>query len=108
MARPYRRRGGFWGGKFIAAEGTALVACDRMTLTLEDCQIDLNKRSVDMLVSEEELSKRRAQWKREIRPHQTPWQQIYRETVGPLATGGCMELATAYQKVWQSKPRNNH
>ena len=61
-----------------------------------------------MLVSDEELAKRRAELKLEIAPHQTPWQEIFRNTVGPLATGGCMELATAYQKVYQSKPRNNH
>ena len=85
-----------------AGEGLALLQHG------DTIRVDLNKRSVDMLVSEEELTKRRAQWKREIRPHQTPWQQIYRETVGPLATGGCMELATAYQKVWKAKPRNNH
>ena len=85
-----------------AGEGLALLQHG------DTIRVDLNKRSVDMLVSEEELTKRRAQWEREIRPHQTPWQQIYRETVGPLATGGCMELATAYQKVWKAKPRNNH
>ena len=71
-------------------------------------RVDLNTRSVDMLVSKEEIIKRRAEWKSEIRPHQTPWQQIYRETVGSLATGGCMELATEYQRVWRAKPRNNH
>ena len=61
-----------------------------------------------MLVSDEELAKRRTALKLEIPRNQTPWQEIYRNTVGPLATGGCMELATAYHKVYQAKPRNNH
>ena len=32
-------------------------------------------------------------------PNQTPWQEIYRNTVGQQSTGGCIELATRYQNV---------
>tara|TARA_B100002052_G_scaffold55169_1_gene48409 strand:+ start:1313 stop:3082 length:1770 start_codon:yes stop_codon:yes gene_type:complete len=87
-----------------AAEGEGLALLRHG----DTIRVDLNKRTVNMLVSDEELAKRRAELKLEIAPHQTPWQEIFRNTVGPLATGGCMELATAYQKVYQSKPRNNH
>jgi dihydroxy-acid dehydratase len=31
--------------------------------------------------------------------HQTPWQELYRTTVGQHATGACLELATRYQDI---------
>lgn len=71
-------------------------------------RVDLNEKSVNMLVSDDELENRRLTVSVEVPPHQTPWQEIYRSTVGPLSTGGCMELATAYHNVRQAKPRNNH
>ena len=40
--------------------------------------------------------------------HQTPWQEIYRANVGQLAEGGCLELATAYQRIRRDLPRDNH
>jgi hypothetical protein len=40
--------------------------------------------------------------------HQTPWQEIYRKHVGQLAQGGCLELATAYQRIAHDLPRDNH
>ena len=85
-----------------AGEGLAILK------TGDLIRIDLNERSVNMLVSDDELEQRRKDLNMEARPHQTPWQEIYRSTVGPLATGGCMELATAYQKAYKAMPRNNH
>ena len=40
--------------------------------------------------------------------HQTPWQELYRRNVGQLADGGCLEFATAYQRVGEKLPRDNH
>ena len=31
--------------------------------------------------------------------NQTPWQELYRSTVGQQATGACMELATRYHDI---------
>ena len=31
--------------------------------------------------------------------NQTPWQELYRSTVGQQATGACMEFATRYQDI---------
>jgi dihydroxy-acid dehydratase len=76
--------------------------------TGDTIRIDLNKRSVDMLVDDAELERRWAAAPPPVPAHQTPWQELYRANVGPLATGGCLELATAYHAVWQSKPRHNH
>ena len=38
----------------------------------------------------------------------SPWQEIYRKNVGQLADGGCLELATAYQRIVKHIPRDNH
>lgn len=73
-------------------------------------RIDLVKCRVDVLISDEELAERRAAHVEAELVNQTPWQQIYRETVGQLSTGGCMELATAYQDVARTMgtPRHSH
>ena len=41
---------------------------------------------------------------------QTPWQALYRQLVGQLSTGGCLEPATLYLKVVETRgdPRHSH
>ena len=69
-------------------------------------RIDLNDRSVNMLVSDEELQSRRDNLQLPDLIHHTPWQEIYRNTVGQLDTGACMELAVKYQKIRKTIPRH--
>ena len=71
-------------------------------------RIDLNSGQCDMLVSDEELARRKAEGIPAVPPSQTPWQEIYRSTVGQLETGACMELALKYQGVAKVLPRHNH
>lgn len=71
-------------------------------------RLDLNACRLDALVDEAEWEARRAAWVSPELRHQTPWQEIYRTHVGQLADGGCLELATAYHKVGQDLPRDNH
>ncbi|MBO9535224.1 IlvD/Edd family dehydratase [Herbaspirillum sp.] len=71
-------------------------------------RIDLNTGRCDMLVSDEELARRKTEGIPAVPPSQTPWQEIYRSTVGQLETGACMELAVKYQGVAQTLPRHNH
>lgn len=71
-------------------------------------RLDLNTSSLNALVPEDEWTARRVAWTPPELHHQTPWQEIYRTHVGQLAEGGCLELATAYQKVGQDLPRDNH
>jgi dihydroxy-acid dehydratase len=71
-------------------------------------RIDLNKGTVNMLVSDDELAQRREAWQPPELNHQTPWQEIYRDTVGQLATGACLELAVKYQGVRKNIPRHSH
>lgn len=73
-------------------------------------RIDLNARKVDMLVPDAELAKRKAETpKTPHPPHQTPWQEMYRNHVGQLSTGGCLDFATSYQQVAHKfTPRHSH
>ncbi|WP_343742805.1 IlvD/Edd family dehydratase [Herbaspirillum huttiense] len=71
-------------------------------------RIDLNTGECNMLISEEELACRKSEGIPPVPPSQTPWQEIYRSTVGQLETGACMELALKYQGVAQTLPRHNH
>jgi dihydroxy-acid dehydratase len=70
--------------------------------------IDLNARSCNVLVPDDEWASRKAAGVPAIRPSQTPWQEIYRATVGQLDTGGCMEMAIPYRGVGNTLPRHNH
>ena len=66
-------------------------------------RIDLNKGSANILISDEELKQRRAELKAKggfpYPANQTPWQELYRSTVGQQATGACMEFATRYHDI---------
>lgn len=75
-------------------------------------KLDLNQGALNVLLSQEELKRRWVAWEAQADEraleHQTPWQEIYRSTVGPLSTGACIELATRYQGVAERVPRHNH
>lgn len=71
-------------------------------------RIDLRNATCNVLTPEDEWALRRASPLPPIRPAQTPWQEIYRSTVGQLDTGACMELALKYSKVAENEPRHNH
>ena len=82
--------------------GLALLKTGDMLL------IDLNQGSLDVLLKETELRKRRDQLKTVKFEHQTPWQEIYRDTVGQLSSGGIIELAAKYRKIRNTIPRHSH
>ncbi len=73
-------------------------------------RIDLNTRKVDVLIPEAELAARRAAWKPPELVNMTPWEQIYRSMVGQLGTGACLEPATLFVNVIETRgeSRNNH
>ncbi|MBK8907738.1 MAG: dihydroxy-acid dehydratase family protein [Rhodospirillales bacterium] len=72
--------------------------------------IDLNARTVNVLIADDEMQRRRGTTPLPELKHQTPWQEIYRAFVGPLATGGCLEPATAYIDIIATRgnPRHSH
>ncbi|WP_426320603.1 IlvD/Edd family dehydratase [Pseudoduganella sp. R-43] len=71
-------------------------------------RIDLNTGSCNMLVDDQEIERRKQDGVPPVPPSQTPWQEIYRATVGQMANGACMELALAYRGVANDTPRHNH
>ncbi len=71
-------------------------------------RLDLNTSRMDALVPEAEWAARIEAWEAPEIIHQTPWEEIYRTHVGQLGEGGCLELATAYQKIRRDLPRDNH
>ncbi|NRH42866.1 IlvD/Edd family dehydratase [Pseudomonas sp. MS15a(2019)] len=79
--------------------------------TNDRLRVDLNARSVDVLLDDAELARRRAEWTPNLPPAQTPWQELYRQLVGQLSTGGCLEPATLHLKVIAREggtPRHSH
>ena len=77
-------------------------------------RIDLNKGRADILISDEEIARRRTELQAaggyKFPAHQTPWQEIQRGIVSQMETGAVLEPAVKYQRIAQTKglPRDNH
>ena len=71
-------------------------------------RIDLNLGTLDVLLEDSDLKKRRNRLQTKEIEHQTPWQEIYRDTVGQLSSGGIIELAAKYRKIRHTIPRHSH
>jgi len=76
--------------------------------TGDSVRVDLNTGRADALVDPQVWARRRAAWVANYPASQTPWQEIYRTTVGQLAQGACIELALKYRQVAKDLPRDNH
>ncbi len=72
--------------------------------------IDLNKRRVDLLISQLEFKKRRKNRKKFKINNQTPWQEIFRNTVTQVDDGACINSRGKYLDVSHTKglPRDSH
>jgi len=71
-------------------------------------KVDLRTRRVDVLLTGEEIAQRRAEWNPPALRHDSPWQQFYREHVGQLDTGACLEFAVDYRDLRKTVPRHSH
>jgi dihydroxy-acid dehydratase len=77
-------------------------------------RIDLRRGTANMLVSEEEIARRRealqAAGGYQFPASQTPWQELYRANVGQMQTGAVLEPAVKYQRLAQTQgvPRHSH
>jgi len=77
-------------------------------------RIDLNKGEANILISDDELAKRRAELDRNggfaIPKSQTPWQEIQRGMVDQFSEGMVLKPAIKYQQVAKTMgiPRDNH
>ena len=93
-----------------AAAGGGLALLE----TGDTIRIDLNEFSANIMISDEELAKRRsdlaAKGGFEIPESQSPWQQYFRELVTPFSEGMVLRDAPNYRAIAQTKgtPRDNH
>jgi xylonate dehydratase len=72
-------------------------------------RIDLGVGRCDMLVPDEEIERRKMEENVPPVPEsRTPWQEIYRDSVGQLDGGGVFEAALKYRGVASKTPRHNH
>jgi dihydroxy-acid dehydratase len=71
-------------------------------------RIDLNERKVDVLIPEAELTARRQAWKAPELENKTPWEQIFRSMVGQMGTGACLEPATLYLNIIETRGESRH
>jgi dihydroxy-acid dehydratase len=77
-------------------------------------RIDLRKGEANILISDEELNRRRQALKDAggfpYPASQTPWQEMQRADIGQAETGAVLESAVKYQRLAQTKgvPRHNH
>ena len=77
-------------------------------------RIDLVRGTANMLVSDEELARRRQALQDAggypFPASQTPWQELQRANVGQLQTGAVLEPAVKYQRLAQNQgvPRHSH
>jgi dihydroxy-acid dehydratase len=78
--------------------------------TGDKLKIDLNNSRIDLLISEEEIEKRKKDVKLPKLENQTPWQEIARKMVGQLETGACLETESLYLDITNTKgmPRHSH
>ena len=93
-----------------AAAGGGLALLE----TGDTIRIDLNDFSANIMISDEELARRRsdlvANGGFEMPESQSPWQQYFRELVTPFSEGMVLRDSPNYQAIAQTKgtPRDNH
>ena len=71
-------------------------------------RVDLRNRTVDVLLSHEEIEQRRAAQDTPELRHDSPWQELYRRHVGQLQDGACLDFAVRYRDLRQTVPRHSH
>ena len=76
--------------------------------TGDTIRIDLNKRTCDVIISKAEWEDRKKQPLPKIPATQSPWQEIFRETVSQLSEGAVMKNAIKFKHISEVIPRHNH
>jgi dihydroxy-acid dehydratase len=77
-------------------------------------RVDLRRREVNMLVSAEEIARRRRELEANggyaVPVSQTPWQEIHRNLTGQFDSGAVLESAVKFQRIAQTAglPRDSH
>jgi xylonate dehydratase len=71
-------------------------------------RVDLNEGRGNMLVPEDEIEQRKQAGLPVVPESATPWQELYRSTVGQLDSDAVLEAALKYRGVALTTPRHNH
>ncbi len=71
-------------------------------------RIDLQAGRCDALVPEDEVARRRQEGIPPVPESATPWQEIFRSSVGQLSSGALLEAAVKYRGLTSKSPRHNH
>ena len=78
--------------------------------TGDQIRIDLNSRKVDVLIPESRAGGAPRAWTAPVLENKTPWEEICRSMVGQHDTGACLEPATLYLNIIETRgeSRDNH
>ena len=76
--------------------------------TGDQVKVDLAQRRVDLLLSDEEIARRRGELPPQDLKNDSPWQELYRAHVGQLDTGACLDFAVGYRDLRKTVPRHSH
>ena len=78
--------------------------------TGDEIIINLKKQEIQMLISDEEIIKRKKEYIAPLLQNDTPWQEIYRKFVEQLSDGACLKLDNSYNKILDKKwfARDSH
>lgn len=71
-------------------------------------RVDLNAGRCDLLVADDELERRKSAGIPAVPESRTPWQEIFRASVGQLDRGATLEAAVKYRGIAATPPRHNH
>ncbi len=71
-------------------------------------RIDLTKGQCNALVADADWQKRKKQELPNVPASQTPWQEIYRDSVSQLSDGAVIKSAIKYRRISSKLPRHNH
>jgi dihydroxy-acid dehydratase len=76
--------------------------------TGDQVKVDLKNRRVDLLVSDDEIERRRKALPPSQLKNDSPWQELYRANTGQLDTGACLDFAVGYRDLRKTVPRHSH
>ena len=98
-------------GQLQTAHDVGFARCQRFrgdAMQGSKVRVDLRSRRVDVLISDEEIERRRRNLKPQEIRNDSPWQEIYRKHVGQLAAGACLDFAVGYRDIRKVVPRHSH
>ena len=76
--------------------------------TGDKVKVDLRNRRVDVLLSQDEIERRRDRLDPVLLRNDSPWQELYRAHVGQLDTGACLDFSVRYRDLRKTVPRHSH